>query len=185
MDLVRQGVKEFSNWKRCWERGRLARGNWSGRDARTPRERGLHLAGKPAGQRTADIAVDDRVVPRIFGDSLQDSGDGLTKLMPQAGSAFLIPIKRFAYVRLGFGPNEQWPAHFVREEIRARTSSQGEPAWGSRWKASKRSSIKRRSSSVISRASGTAMMLFQMSSTKCHEVKNRLSIGVVVNIYGL
>jgi hypothetical protein len=124
--------------------------------------------GKPANQRPPGAPIDLRMACRVVCYPFQNCLDLAEVFKPQTIPSLLVPLKPLRHVRFGFRADDMRMAHFGFDVMRSNTSCHGEPAPGLPWRACRRSSINRLSSSVNWRASGASAMLFQMSSTSCN-----------------
>ena len=105
-----------------------------------------------------------RVEKRISPDGLDTGIQDAQELDGKALTAGLVPLSRLVDLEIRFGAEDEPVRHPNRWRSRARTSSQGIAASGSRACSARRRSISDRCASVSGNASGSEAMLSQRSS---------------------
>jgi len=77
------------------------------------------LVGKTAREDAARVLVKHGVMERMRSDGAKCSVDFAEKLVTEAGTAFLIPVKCLRQVGFSFGTDDERKVHFRREVMRA------------------------------------------------------------------
>lgn len=122
---------------------------------------------EPANKRAPGVPIYLGLAQRILLNLAQEGPNLGEELITQALLALFIPIELLGQISFRLRPDDKPIAHFLREVMRAYTSAQGEPPFGSCSRARSLSSISLLSSLVNCNASGASAMLFQISSTNC------------------